>query len=447
MKPHLLYIAFWYPPSRASGVYRALATTKAFVDAEWDVTVVTTNEEFLTDEIGSVDPSLIDFIPSEVDVIRVPFAFDVIYTTDIRKLGRLRANFPTIWSYVFRTFAPLRRVRAVMRGASPHAHSIADKYVAWIDPVVKEGIRTHAKKRFDHILATGNPYSAFEAAHLISTMTGVGFSLDYRDPWTIDVFTGDLDFADRQTTAAESEIMAAATLSFHVNEPIAAAYRAKYPENADKQLVVYNGYDPESVPPPSGPSSEPLVFGILGTLNDRWPTKPIFKAWAGLYAELPKGSQLVLGGHLGYFEHSEAVLEAYLPDESLGFHYAGAVSKSNVADFYASLDVVILPVPGGPMVSSGKVFEVMALGKPVVCVQASGGGARTLLDDRPLIFGADPDVESVRKSLLAAADAALALDQETSKDAQLGAAMFERDRTISTIVKAVSISIGAVRSE
>ena len=31
MSPHLLYIAFWYPPSRASGVYRALAVTEEFV--------------------------------------------------------------------------------------------------------------------------------------------------------------------------------------------------------------------------------------------------------------------------------------------------------------------------------------------------------------------------------------------------------------------------------
>ena len=62
-RPHLLYLAFWFPPSRASGVYRALATTNAFVDAGWEVTVVTTTERFLEEEIGSTDPTLVDLIP------------------------------------------------------------------------------------------------------------------------------------------------------------------------------------------------------------------------------------------------------------------------------------------------------------------------------------------------------------------------------------------------
>lgn len=441
MKPHLLYIAFWYPPSRASGVYRALATTKAFVDAGWNVTVVTANEEFLTDEIGSVDESLVDFIPNQVSVIRVRFAFDMTQTIDVRRLGRLRANFPTLWTRLFQTFAPLRRAGAVMRGASPRAHPIGDNYVGWIDPVVKTGVKLHSKTPLDHILATGNPYSAFEAARLLSGLVDVGFSIDYRDPWTIDVFTGDPNFGDRETAVAEADIMSAASLSFHVNEPIAAAYRLKYLKSADKQLVVYNGFDPDSIPPPSGPSEEPLTFGMLGTLNDRWPTKPIFKAWADLRAELGEESRLVLGGHLGYFARSQDVLEAYLPDESLGFHYAGPISKGDVAAFYESLDVVILPVPNGSMVTSGKVFEAMALGKPVVCVQASGGGARVLLESRPLVFGAEPDTQSVRDALRAAAEAARSLDETTSREAQLSATEFERDQTISAMVEAIGAVI------
>lgn len=446
MKPHLLYIAFWFPPSRASGVYRALAACKAFVDAGWDVTVATANVEFLSDEIGSLDQSLTSEIPPEVEVTRVPFAFDLVYSTDVRRLNRISANFPTMWSAAFRVMAPVRRARAVLKGASPESHQIGDKYVAWIDPVVKTAVKAHSKRPFDHILATGNPYSAFEAARLISDLTDVGFSIDYRDPWTVDVFTGDPDFGDHTSTTAEARIMSAASLSFHVNEAIADAYRLKYPADANKQRVVHNGFDTSSIPPPPRPLDGPPTFGILGTVNQRWPTRPIFDAWAALRSEVPPGSRLILGGHLGYFAHSADTLEAYLPDESLGFQYIGPVPKAQVASFYESIDIVVLPVPGGSMVSSGKVFEAMALGKPIVCVQTAGGGARSVLADHPLTFAADPDAESVRSAMLQAIESAVNLDEETSDQIRKSAEPFERSLAITPMVEAITHLKTAERS-
>lgn len=444
MKPHLLYIALWYPPSRASGVYRALATSKAFLSAGWEVTVITANKGFLTDEIGSVDQSMIGQIPSEAEVVRVPFTFDMAYSAEIRKLGRVRANFPTIWPSLSRRTAPLRRAAVVLAGG-PRSHPIDDKYTAWIDPVVKAALKVHTRNPFTHLLSTGNPYSAFEAARLLSNLTGVSYSVDYRDPWTIDLFTGD-GTGSRQTEEAEAKIQREATLSFHVNEAIADAYRTKYPEQADKQRVVYNGYDRESIPGPSGPSRGALTFGILGTLNDRWPTKPLFKAWSEVRDDLPDGSQLVLGGHLGYFEHSKTLLEAYLPSEAMGFRYVGPVPKADVASFYESTDVVIIPVPGGPLVTSGKVFEVLALGKPVVCVQNPDGAARQLLAGHPLAFGASPDAAEVKTALLRAAAAATNLTVELSKTMQQNAAQYQRESALEQLVRAVAASEGSVRS-
>jgi len=439
MKPHLVYIAFWYPPSRASGVYRALATTQAFVDAGWDVTVITTTEEFLEDEIGSTDESLVSLIPADVDVVRVPFSFGPRPEVDVRSLGWWRANYPSVWTVLQRKMGPVRTAGAVLRGAAPEAHQFTDNYVSWIDPVVKAALKIDSVRPVDHVLATGNPFSAFEAARLIGGLIGSPFSLDYRDPWTIDVFTGNIEHADRATTEVERRIIDEAALCFHVNPAIADTYRAKYPANSQKHRVVYNGYDAVSIPElPVGPSRGPLRFGILGTVNDKWPLEPIFDAWIGTRPELPEGSTLVLGGYLGYFARSQDLLEAYLPDEAMGFSYLGPVPKAEVAQFYSSLDVVVLPVPGGPMVTSGKVFEALALGKPVVCVQAEGGGARVLLDKNPLGFGAEPDTASVRAALIGAASAARSLDPDISNAMRAEALKYERHRAIGEMVSAVA---------
>lgn len=434
MKPHLLYIAFWYPPSRASGVYRAIATTKEFLDSGWDVTVITTTTEFLQDEIGSIDESLIAHIPESAQVVRVPFTFETAALLDIRALGRFGANFPSFRDALERNWAGLRRGWPFLRVAD----HIAENYVSWIPPVVHAGDRLDERRTIDHILATGNPYSSFEAARRLGSRLGTSFSVDYRDPWTIDVFTGRSNIADAATTEAERRIVSEASWCFHVNEAIADAYMEKYPESAVKHRVVYNGYDEDSIPGPSAPATEPYRLGILGTLNDRWPVGPLFAAWASARNQFPLGSELVLGGHLGYFARSQEVLEGLLPDESDGFRYVGPIPKSEVADFYASLDVLIVPVPGGPMVTSGKIFEALAVGKPFVCIQADGGGARKLADESPLGIGVEPNKSSIGEGLHRALEMARRLDPQDSLRARAQAAKFERHKALAPLVDSIS---------
>ena len=57
-RPRLLYLAFYFPPTRASGVYRSRAMANHFAAAGWDVTVVTVPRIFFTDYLDSYDPSL-----------------------------------------------------------------------------------------------------------------------------------------------------------------------------------------------------------------------------------------------------------------------------------------------------------------------------------------------------------------------------------------------------
>src|SRR5258708_12163187 len=58
--PRILYLAFFFPPSRSSGVYRARATANALARSGWDVTVCTAPRRFFTEYIGSTNPSLVE---------------------------------------------------------------------------------------------------------------------------------------------------------------------------------------------------------------------------------------------------------------------------------------------------------------------------------------------------------------------------------------------------
>jgi hypothetical protein len=54
-KPHLLYLAWGFPPAAKSCTYRMLATANSFSRAGWDVTVLTLSEDAWVREHGLDD--------------------------------------------------------------------------------------------------------------------------------------------------------------------------------------------------------------------------------------------------------------------------------------------------------------------------------------------------------------------------------------------------------
>lgn len=441
-KPHLLYLAFFFPPSRSSGVYRALATVRAFTDAGWKVTVITADERFFEDEIGSVDRSLLEMIPPNVVLERVRFSFrDLTTVKDLRDLGWLRANFPVLWSGVRRRLRSLITAVDVVRGRSPLSFAMNDRYLSWIEPVVARAKKVAAKSEFDHVLATGNPYASFEAARVISAIHGRPFTIDYRDPWAFDMRTTTRAKLSASTFAAEERIVAEAHACIQVNEAIAEGYADLYPDHAEKQHVVINGYDVESMPAVvPGPNRGPLVFGMLGTVTDLWPLGPLFEAWHHVRDRLPEGSVLRLGGHLGYFPWSAEPLMATFPESEAGFEYVGSVPKGEVAEFYEGLDVVIVALFGGPMLTAGKVIEVAALGVPILCIQAEEGGGRRFYESHahPLAIGVDPDPETISEALLQVAQLAASTSVEARQAVRRAMEPYERQTAMQKMVEVVS---------
>ena len=95
---------------------------------------------------------------------------------------------------------------------------------------------------------------------------------------------------------------------------------------------------------------------------------------------------------------------------------------------YESLDVLLLILAGARYVTSGKVYEYMATGKPIVSVHDPECAAREALEGYPLWFPVrDLTAEAVRDALVDAAAAARTLSPETVALARKHASRFTRD--------------------
>jgi glycosyltransferase involved in cell wall biosynthesis len=421
--PRLLYIAFYFPPTRASGVHRSLATANHFAARGWDVTVLTINEEYYRDYVQSWDPSLSERVDPSVTVERVRYP-GWRFEPSLRRYGWLRGHFPIVAEKLHK-----RREQ----------RDFPEPYATWIKPATLRAAALHAARPFDLCLATGNPHAAFAVAWHLWDRVGLPYVVDYRDSWTLNLYEDAPAYPDGHPAWEwERRVLDNARRATFVNEPLREWHMHRYPEVADRMLVVENGWEPSllgdvvDLQPHSfvGESDHPLQFGYLGTMTERVPLAELFAGWRLARQEpLLADAGVKLYGHLGYFNTSSANLRANLPiDEGIGVSYEGPVAKTEVVAVYDALDVLLLALAGSKYVTSGKVYEYMATGKPIVSVHVPEAAASDVLRGYPMWFPcADLSAGAIRDAVVKAAEAARAATPEDFAACRAYAAAYTRE--------------------
>ena len=371
MRPHLLYTAWSFPPSRAGGVYRALATVNAFAEDGWDVTVLTVPREVFASSTG-IDDSLERQLSPNVRVERVdPKA--TAHISDLHQWSHLRARNIELWRGI-------DRLRDLTR--FPEL-----TYGRWRPELERAAARVHAAKPVDLAIGTANPNVDFATGAYLSQRFGVPYVMDYRDAWGLDVFSGErLGSWIPGRNRVESRLLARAAEVWFVNEPI-RSWHARTFGGAERMHVVANGYDEYDVPlnvPVRPLRGEGLVFGYIGTLSDQVPVQPLIRGWriARERNMIPQTAQLVIHGYVGH-SGTGAAADAMADAAADNVVFRGPVTKSRIGDVYAGFDALVLALGTGLYVTSGKVYEYAATGIPIVSVHDPRNAATDVVRDAP----------------------------------------------------------------
>jgi glycosyltransferase involved in cell wall biosynthesis len=438
-RPHLLFVAWAFPPSRAGGVYRALATANAFAASDWQVTVLTPERDYFL-HYGGADPTLEERIDARIQVERIPFYWSVL-ETDVRRYSALRVYAPGIWS---RWRKRLDQVLFPEVGYGP-----------WRSELEKAADRIHTDHRVDLCLATANPYVAFTAAWRLYKR-GVPYVMDYRDAWSLDVFSGARLHGPKSRAGRwERRLIASAKEVWFVNQAIRAWHAEAYPDFADKLQIVANGYDSEFVPekrtlPSQANGRNVLLFGYLGTISSQVPLSELVEGWrlAREQSELLSHSNAELHGYLGHYQAPNLVMQHLVNEAaSVGMRYCGPVPKTGVRAVYDRFDVLLLVLGTGRYVTSGKVYEYLATGLPIVSVHNPGNAASDVLRGYPLWFPAkDLSPGRVADALMAAAEAAATSDPQRRARALAFASQYRRDHQLGPRISTLSSAHAGLRS-
>ncbi|HVK63219.1 MAG TPA: glycosyltransferase family 4 protein [Polyangium sp.] len=362
----LLIVSYAFPPVGGVAVQRVTKFAKYLPSWGVETTVLTAENP----SVPIRDESLLRDVPAEVKVVRV------------RTLEPSYEKKAAVWRGAASKgrFAGARRALARLASAA----LVPDPQILWL-PAAAAAIRP-LSANVDAVLVSGPPFSPF----LLGPLARVPFVLDYRDEWrtaaTYEMHGGPL--LTRAIDTIEPALVRRAARILTATEEFRQNLLARYSDlDARRVITLTNGYDPDdfahiaAAPPPSYSPGRKLVATYAGTTF--WHTSPrgLFAGLRLLAERAPALANLFDIRFVGRVVDTERAVfdEAPLPMvRHLGFRPHDE-ALSLLAESHLAL-VVVDDIPGNAAIYPGKIFDIMAVGRP--CLALAPEGALSCLIER-----------------------------------------------------------------
>jgi glycosyltransferase involved in cell wall biosynthesis len=252
--------------------------------------------------------------------------------------------------------------------------------ILWVPFAVRKSREIIRQAGIEVVMITAPPFSSFVAGtRLKREFPHLKLVADFRDEW-LEFYLNEFDFQNsphtrRRAAAIERETVAASDLVVAVTETSLAAIRNRYPEQPDSKFaLIYNGYDPTVIAPsaPVQDRSGKVVVVHMGTVYKTASPKYYLDALDELPESVRSRFETRFIGRIA--DDQAGVLENRRSDvRLLGFlPQAEAVKQVAAADFLLLTMTNAISLPG-------KLFEYLALGKPVLALAAKNSEVNRIL--------------------------------------------------------------------
>jgi glycosyltransferase involved in cell wall biosynthesis len=438
--PHVIYLAIGFPPAAKSCAHRMKATANLLCEQGCAVTVITIARDSWKHENG-IDVTLSDGVDPRVEVVELPLRRKDV-DPSIHTYGWFRARHPKRWRRWRRWLDQLAFPEPVFGG--------------WRPTVERAVLDVHDARPADLLLVSTVPYVGLSAAWKLRRVRGVPYAIDFRDAWSLDVIGGGVAFPVRSRRGRwEKKLVENSARVWCVNESIREHYAQRYHQIADRLLVVRNGSDLPPAPHVGRPDpAAGLTFGYLGTAIFSVPyLRAVLEGWRTARQVDPvlARSRLEFRGYFGWqsadmADGRRALLARFAQD---GVIFGGPVARAEAAAIYAGWDALLLLLTGGRYTTSGKVYEYMSTGLPIMSAHGTDHGAFEVLDGYPLWSPPPRDMtaELLADSFVATAEMVLSARDEQRAAALAHGARYERRAQMAPAVRDLVDSIAAARAD
>ncbi len=397
----VLIITYYWPPAGGAGVQRWLKFVKYMRRYGWEPVVYTASNG----EMPVIDESLLKDIPPGITILKTPIWEP--YTFYKRFIGRKKND------RINASFLSENKKAGIAEKISVWIRGnffIPDARRFWISPSIKYLDKYLAENKISHVISTGPPHSMHMIAlGLKKKHPALKWLADFRDPWTnIDFYEKLMlsHFADRTHRRMEKEVLLGADCVISVGKQMNEEFRDMFLKAGGKAeskfKVITNGYDEEDVS--SGKVTKDIKFSIahIGTLvKDRDPqvlwrvlskiTKENVVFREQLQIKLVGKVDIFVKEQIEKYQLTEFVkLIPYLPHNEV----IREQERSRV------LLLLVNRTKNAKGILTGKIFEYMAAGAPVLAIGPPDGELALLLEETGTGYISDFDDDASLEKII-----------------------------------------------
>lgn len=372
----VLILTYYWPPSGGSGVQRWLKFAKYLPENGWQPVVYTPSNP----EYPSIDPSLERDVPAEAEVIRRPITEPYsIYKrlVGMKKDDRISTGFLSDKEKP----SAMERLSRWVRGNL----FIPDARRFWVGPSVRFLSDYLSEHPVDLIVSTGPPHSLHLIARQLKKRTGLPWVADFRDPWTNIDFYEELMLtkrADLKHHKLEAAVLRECDKLLVVGREMKSEFSAL--TDADKIHVIPNGYDADDVSDKR--EVTPDSYFSLAHIGSFSPARNVPVLWNVLAQKRRDDASFANRFRLkvvGAVDHSvsKSIQDAGLSDALVHIPY---LPHEEVIDEQRKSSVLLLVVnqtKNAKGIVTGKVFEYLASGRPILAIGPPDGDLATILEE------------------------------------------------------------------
>ncbi len=367
----VLILTYYWPPGGGAGVQRWLKFTKYMREFKYEPVIYTAENP----EYPSIDESLFKDLPDNLTVLKTrvwePYKLYKWFT--FQKKGH---KINTAFLNEKRKQGLTEKLAIWIRGNL----FIPDARRFWIKPSVKYLTRYLSENPVDLIVSTGTPHSLHLIALRISRRLGIPWVADFRDPWTKIYYQQSLmvgRLAGRRHQKLEQSVLRNA----HAVTVVSQDMKRQFEEmGAPDVRLIPNGFDPEDFMDPAGDQAPVVLdqyFSIthIGTLFPLRNPMNLWKALSELVSEhkdLGKDLKINLAGAMDYAV-SKSIDEANLGDRVNRLGNVPFQEAINLMKRSRLLLLLIMNTPEARGILTGKLFEYMNAGRPILAIGPTDG--------------------------------------------------------------------------
>ncbi len=370
----LLFVTYYFPPSGGPGVQRSLKFVKYLPEFGWRPTVLTVRPESAS--WPDPDPDSVAEIPEGILVERTG-AWDP-YALYARLKGRKKQEVISVGFTGEDGAVPHRRFARWLRANL----FLPDARVGWV-PFATARARALMREQYDAVLTTGPPHSTHFAGLALRRTRDTPWLVDFRDPWTEIYYYADLPMAG-PARALDAFLERKVLRNADGCSVVSESMQRRFAERGYASEVIANGFDPADFEESASScmvSGDAFVIAHVGNMSRTQNPEAFWKALSD--PETPSDWPDLQCRFTGHVDSSVlASASAFCPGVRLDtFPYVPHRTAIDRMREAALLLLSINRVQGAEAITTGKLYEYLASGRPVLALGPADGDAARILQE------------------------------------------------------------------